>query len=255
MRSTDFANDGARRHRQNDVRAGAARFVGAHAMLASLRRPAIAIRVIEQRREVVVAAHDDVATAPAVAAVGTTHGHELLAAERAGARPAGACFHTHHYTINEHDQRTSCAVTCPALARTVGDSGACHRDRAGPRWRRWRPLLLRETRPPAALRGGANVAADPVAPWRTRSQCTALCAADRVPDARAPSRILQRSSMHRAPGADAECCVATAHRTDHTRWRTSLPPRPAIAPRARSLRLRRFPAPTFRKHVATPAPR
>ena len=72
-------------------------------MLAGRRRPGIAIGVVEQRGEVAVADEDDVAAAPAVAAVGAAQGNELLAPERGDARPAVAGFDVDDYSIDEHD--------------------------------------------------------------------------------------------------------------------------------------------------------
>ena len=101
-RASDLADDRTRRHRENDVRARTSGLVRAHAMLAALRGPTVAIRVIEQRREVVIATDDDIAPTTTVSTIWPAHGDELLSPKRAGARSAGSCLDTNDDTINEH---------------------------------------------------------------------------------------------------------------------------------------------------------
>ena len=69
-----LAQDRARRHGHDDVRPGTPALVRAHAVLAALGHPVVAVGVVEQGREVRVAAHDHAAAAAAIAAVGATHG-------------------------------------------------------------------------------------------------------------------------------------------------------------------------------------
>src|SRR5690349_15898320 len=91
-----------RRYRHHHVLAGAAGLVATHPVLAPLRDPAIAIGVVEQRREVLVAADDDVATAPAVAAIGAAHWGAPLSTKRCRAGAAGASFYSDYGAVDEH---------------------------------------------------------------------------------------------------------------------------------------------------------
>ena len=61
-------------------------------MVAAFGGPRVTVGVVEQRGEVAVTDDDDIATAPTFAAVGATHGNELLATERRGPATSGACF-------------------------------------------------------------------------------------------------------------------------------------------------------------------
>ena len=91
------------RDRQHDVLAGSTRPVRPFAMLATLGLPRITIRVVQQRGEIAVAAHDHVATAPAVAAIGTAHRREFFTTERGLPRSTSTCFYLHEYAIYEHN--------------------------------------------------------------------------------------------------------------------------------------------------------
>ena len=71
-------------------------------MLAALGDPSVAIRVVEQRREILVGLDVDVAAAPAVAAIWTAEGNAELAAKRARARSPGAGFYGNNHAINKH---------------------------------------------------------------------------------------------------------------------------------------------------------
>ena len=99
------ADYSAGRHRENHVLARLSALVRAHAVLAALRDPAIAVGIVEQRREIPVAANDDVAAASTVAAVRTAHRHAMLSAERRASRASGARFNSDYYAINEHRLR------------------------------------------------------------------------------------------------------------------------------------------------------
>ena len=108
-------HDGAGRHRHDDVGAAAARLVVALAMLATFGSPAIAIGVVQQRREVCIGAEVHVAAGAAVTAIRTAGGHELLAAEGSRAGAAGTGSNSDDDAIDEivmdaHDGPWACSV-------------------------------------------------------------------------------------------------------------------------------------------------
>jgi hypothetical protein len=84
---------GADRHAQDRVLALGAGAVGAHAVMALLGLEVLLVAVVDQRVEAVDAQGDDVAAAPAVAAVGPAELDELLAPERDRAGTAVAAPH------------------------------------------------------------------------------------------------------------------------------------------------------------------
>src|SRR5437868_6443811 len=92
-----------RRNRHDDVGAGPTTFVGAHAVLATLGYPLVAVSVVEQGRQIGIAANDDTTAAPAVAAVRSAHWSAPFAAERSGAGPAGAALNGDYRFVDEHD--------------------------------------------------------------------------------------------------------------------------------------------------------
>jgi len=85
------AHDGAHRHAQHHVLAGAAVAVGAHAALAVVGPVHAREVIVDQRIDVAVGARPHAAAAPAVAAVGPALGHVPFAAKarRAVASLAG----------------------------------------------------------------------------------------------------------------------------------------------------------------------
>src|SRR5262249_23756658 len=97
----DVLDHGADWHGHDYSISGAAALVGAGPVIAGWRGPRVAIRVVEQRRQIRIADDDDVAAATSVPSIGPTHGHELLASERDDARSAVACLHPHHDPIDE----------------------------------------------------------------------------------------------------------------------------------------------------------
>src|SRR5207248_3208694 len=99
----EIANHRSRRYRQDRVDTRRAGFVRTGAMIAILRLPTIAVRVIEQRAQIAVGADAHVTAPAAVAAVGTAHRHELLSAKGDDPRSAVTGFHTHYNAIDEHE--------------------------------------------------------------------------------------------------------------------------------------------------------
>ena len=96
-----IADHRARRHWHDHVLPRAPRLVRPHPVLAALGFPVVAIREVEQRREVRVPAHDHVAPLAPIAAVGPTHRGELLTAERRATGAAGTGGHLHGNKIDE----------------------------------------------------------------------------------------------------------------------------------------------------------
>ena len=108
LAAVDVAHDRSRRNGQHDVLTRPSRLVVPRSVIATLGRPLVAIGVVEERREIVVPAHVHVATATAVATIGTAQRDELLAAERRDARAAVAAAHLDLNAIDErgHARRT-----------------------------------------------------------------------------------------------------------------------------------------------------
>src|SRR6185437_6764947 len=75
-----------------------------HAVLATVSGPLIAIGVVEQRREIGIAAYDHVAAAASIAPVRPAHGYEALAPERLASRAARASYRADRHLVYEHRQ-------------------------------------------------------------------------------------------------------------------------------------------------------
>src|SRR5687767_5414533 len=73
-----------------------------HPVLAAFGNPAVSIRVVEERCEIAVTAHQDVTSPATVSTIRTTHRNPVLTPERGTAGSAGSSFHLHDYAINEH---------------------------------------------------------------------------------------------------------------------------------------------------------
>ena len=76
--------------------------VRAHPMFAAFSDPLIAVRVVEQGREVGVAADDDAPATTTIAAVGSAHGSAPFPAERGAARSTSAALYSDYYAVDEH---------------------------------------------------------------------------------------------------------------------------------------------------------
>src|SRR5882724_6461990 len=96
------AHLGARRDREVEVGPRLAGHVLALAVLPALRLPLGAVAIVQERREVRVAAHEDGAARSTVPAVGPALGDELFAPKRRRARAASAAHNVNHRTIYEH---------------------------------------------------------------------------------------------------------------------------------------------------------
>src|SRR5437763_6545080 len=95
-------DDGARRNRENCVRARSTGLVGAGPVISVLRLPPIAIRVVEQRAQVAVGTDTHVTAAATIAAIGATHRGELLPAKGDDPRTTVSCFDPADDPIDEH---------------------------------------------------------------------------------------------------------------------------------------------------------
>ena len=102
LAGVEIAENCSGRDRHDDVGAGSAALVRAHAVLAALSQPLVAVGIVEKGREIGVAADDDAPAASAVAAVGTTHRRSPLAAEGSASRAAGAALNFDYDSIDEH---------------------------------------------------------------------------------------------------------------------------------------------------------
>src|SRR5438128_6663072 len=102
LAGVEIAENCSRRDRHDDVGAGSAALVRAHAVLAAFSQPLVAVRVVEKGREIGVAADDDAPAAAPVAAVGAAHWGSPLAAEGGAARATGTSFDFDYDSIDEH---------------------------------------------------------------------------------------------------------------------------------------------------------
>jgi hypothetical protein len=99
----EVADNGARRYRHHQFLPGPPGLVRPHPVLATLRRPLVAIGVVEKRRHVRIAANENVAALPTVAAIRPAHGRAPFPAERGAPRSPGTGFDLHDDAINEHE--------------------------------------------------------------------------------------------------------------------------------------------------------
>src|SRR6266568_6468545 len=86
LAGVEIAKNCSRRDRHDDVGAGSAALVRAHAVLAALSQPLVAVGVVEKSREIRIAADDDAPPAPPVAAVRAAHGGPPLSSEGSTSR-------------------------------------------------------------------------------------------------------------------------------------------------------------------------
>src|SRR6185437_2805933 len=126
LRRCEISNYRSHGNGERHRRARASALVCAGAMVALLRRPRIAVGVVEERCEVAVADDLDVAAAAPVTAIGAAHRHELLAAEGDDARAPVARFHIDRDAIDEHGYfpRTRAQSRRAAWARSAPMSSA-----------------------------------------------------------------------------------------------------------------------------------
>src|SRR5687768_4538776 len=103
-----ITDDRPGRNRHDHITAGVAGLVRPHSMLAALRGPPVAVRIVEQRCQIAVAAHNDVSTATAITPVGAAHWYAMLAAERSASRTSRSRFDFDDHTIDEHSGLEGC---------------------------------------------------------------------------------------------------------------------------------------------------
>src|SRR6185437_15454109 len=115
---------------QHDGLACCAAAVGAHAVMALLRLEMLLVAIVDERIEIGHGLDDDVAAAPAVAAVGSAELDEFLAPEAARAGPAVAALHEDLSLVEEFHGLSVAQMTkgeCgpfPLRAFAVGAPGA-----------------------------------------------------------------------------------------------------------------------------------